>query len=70
MDAHSRDRNMLPSATALGASMLQATCFLIENFWKQKMALKRKSFQNHSYEIFNRGDRIRTCDPLVPNQVL
>ncbi len=28
MDAHSRDRNMLPSATALGSSMLQATCFL------------------------------------------
>ena len=29
MDAHSRDMNMLPSATALGASMLQATCFLV-----------------------------------------
>ena len=29
MDAHSRDKNMLPSATALGASMLQATCFLV-----------------------------------------
>ncbi|PHU36937.1 hypothetical protein CSX02_10570 [Agathobacter ruminis] len=29
MDAHSCDRNMLPSATALGASMLQATCFLV-----------------------------------------
>ena len=23
-----------------------------------------------TYFIFNRGDRIRTCDPLVPNQVL
>ena len=31
MDAHSRDRNMLPSATALGASMLQATCFLVND---------------------------------------
>ena len=33
MDAHSRDRNMLPSATALGASMLQATCFFMNNKW-------------------------------------
>jgi hypothetical protein len=29
MDAHSRDRNMLPSATALGARMSQATFFLV-----------------------------------------
>ncbi len=28
-DAHSRDRNMLPSATALGARMSQATFFLV-----------------------------------------
>ena len=24
----------------------------------------------HPHIQFNRGDRIRTCDPLVPNQVL
>ena len=30
MDAHSHDRNMLPSATALGARMSQATFFLVE----------------------------------------
>ncbi len=38
MDAHSRDRNMLPSATALGASMLQATCFLV---YKEPVYKKR-----------------------------
>ncbi len=31
MDAHSRDRNMLPSATALGARMSQATFFFMYN---------------------------------------
>ena len=39
MDAHSRDRNMLPSATALGARMSQATFFLMK---KTKIELYKK----------------------------
>ena len=27
-------------------------------------------FNKSNFQIKNRGDKIRTCDPLVPNQVL
>ena len=33
MDAHSRDRNMLPSATALGARMSQATFYFVPELY-------------------------------------
>ena len=53
MDAHSRDRNMLPSATALGARMSQATFFLVSFGSKsgklhEKLAQKQiKIFRYH-----------------------
>ena len=52
MDAHSRDRNMLPSATALGASMLQATCFLVKPVGLQRFEVSslQSDFVNRSQE--------------------
>ena len=35
---------------------------LSQNFWDKKI-------RKHSVERIGRGDRIRTCDPLVPNQM-
>ena len=43
---------------------------LFPNFGIFKLT-KREKPKNELFSLIcNRGDRIRTCDPLVPNQVL
>lgn len=39
------------------------------NFCDQFQQQKRQPFTRLPFESFCREDRIRTCDPLVPNQV-
>ena len=47
-------------------------CTINKNEYLSKYYLQFSNFLKNKYKIqvTRRGDRIRTCDPLVPNQVL
>ncbi len=47
-------------------------CTINKNEYVSKYYLQFSNFlkNKHKTQVTHRGDRIRTCDPLVPNQVL
>ena len=56
-DAHSRERNMLHSATALGARMSQATFFIIDLLLQCEYNLIQKVKRLTIYQLNNKEKR-------------